>query len=370
MNNSQKVLLVGPVAPPVHGQSLAFSIIKDSLDKNGDCFFVNTNFTNSNNFIKLWSTLLYFFQISFIFVFKKNEFNKVYFTCSRSFMGSIKDLILLVFCSVFDKKCVNHVHGANFKSFIDSLPLFFRVIYIFLYEKVVIKTLVLIDKMGFELGQVFKEHNFFTVNNPCEENFALEVRDKSSISPSNKNFIFFSNLMKSKGVVEVIEAFKVLKSEYSNVTLTICGKPFGDREVSKVSIKKIISDLTYGVHGVEVLFDGVYGRDKVNLFAKADVFVLPSYYESEAIPISIIEALASFNLIILSDHNYLKDFSDKYSFGFVCEKGSVSSLYSTMREVCDLDGIKSIDLKRRNREIYEANFTQRNYVDKVLDSLR
>jgi len=55
----------------------------------------------------------------------------------------------------------------------------------------------------------------------------------------------------------------------------------------------------------------VSGIKKVDLLKSSSIFILPTYYPTEAFPISIIEAMASGNAIITTKHNYLEKIISK-----------------------------------------------------------
>ncbi len=73
------------------------------------------------------------------------------------------------------------------------------------------------------------------------------------------------------------------------------------KEVKKIFKKKIKNNNHI------VYLGKTFGEDKVILLQKSDIFVLPTYYKSEAFPISIIEAMACENAIVTTNYKYLPD---------------------------------------------------------------
>jgi len=113
---------------------------------------------------------------------------------------------------------------------------------------------------------------------PKEKTYADKVR-----------LVFCGKIDPSKGVYELIEAYKSLGLE--DVTLDIIGSPIGE---NKERIERYIGDDTsIRVYNV---------KDQVALgeeFRKKDVFVMPSYYEG--LGLVAIEALASGLYVVVTE---------------------------------------------------------------------
>ena len=101
---------------------------------------------------------------------------------------------------------------------------------------------------------------------------------------SSTQFIFVGRLLKSKGVIEFINAAQILKKKYNNVTFNIVGGI--DVNPNAIS-RKIIND---AVENKIVNWIGEVTDVKFYLNS-ADIFVLPSYYK-EGVPKSILEAMS------------------------------------------------------------------------------
>ena len=101
-----------------------------------------------------------------------------------------------------------------------------------------------------------------------------EFKKKYSINADENIILFLSRIHEIKGANILVEAFSELKSEFENVKLVIAGPDGGylDKLKSIVRISNIEGD---------VIFPGpLYEMDKFKAYVDADVFVLPSRYES------------------------------------------------------------------------------------------
>ncbi len=313
---TNKILLVGPVLPPVHGQSMAFTIFVENIDKK-EKIVINTNLEDKSKFGKLFSTVKNLSTIIMKSLF--NEYDSVYFTCSRSFLGSVKDIVLINLVSLKKVKIINHLHGSDFYEFLHSSPNWYQNILIYSYKKVEI-SIVLLDSMkkqfrDLEDMQIEVVSNFY--DKELDDTIVEKEKDKI-------NLVYLSNIMSSKGIFELIGAFDELSKRYDNIYLNIAGGFIADEYMSIEVVKhKFISNIK---QNNRITYLGkTFGEEKVKLLQKSDIFVLPSYYKSEAFPISIIEAMVCKNAIITTNYKYLPDIINEQS-GILVEPKSIKSL--------------------------------------------
>ena len=105
------------------------------------------------------------------------------------------------------------------------------------------------------------------------------------------NVIYFSNMIKEKGYDIVLEVAKKMQGN-PKYHFYFSGK-FFDKQLEE-TFKKDIS----GMHNV-TYYNGVYGQEKKKLLQKMHYFILPS--KEEALPISMLEAMANGLYIIVSN---------------------------------------------------------------------
>jgi len=340
--------------PPIHGQSLAFTRFYESIN-NKEKLIINTNMEDNGKFGKIFSTFKTFFLIFYKLFTKKIDI--VYFTCSRSFMGSIKDVLLIRLASFQNIKLINHLHGSDFYEFLHSSPTWYRKILLNTYSK--IDTSIVIHESMKSQFKDLKNMNLEVVSNFYDKELDLElgVKDKNKI-----NILYLSNIIKSKGIFELIDAFKELSKKYKNIHLNIAGGFMGDEYLSGVEVKKQFLEKTRDIPKINYL-GTIYGDEKVKLLQISDIFVLPSYYRSEAFPLSIIEAMRCGNAIITTNYKYLPEYVNSKN-GILVEQKSVDSLIHGITILLE-DFESLIDMQEYNKKEAKEKYSLDNYIDKL-----
>jgi len=350
----QVVFFVGPLTPPIHGQSLAFTRFVDSI-KIEKKIVLNTNLENRSKIGKLFGTVKNLFSIFLKVFFLK--FDIVYFTCSRSFLGSIKDVLLINLVSLKNVKIINHLHGSDFYDFLHSSPQWYQKILFASYEKVN-TSIVLLESMKDQFKD-FKNMKVEVVANFYDKELDNLLVEKEV---DNINLVYLSNIMKSKGIFELIEAFEELSQVNRNLYLNIAGDFMADEYMNINQVKqefyaKIEQNTKIRYHGK------VFEKEKTMLLQKSDIFILPSYYRSEAFPISIIEAMACENAIITTNYKYLPEIV-KESNGVLVETNSIKSLKDGIEKLLhNKDRLKTIQMT--NRQKVKEQFTLELYLKKL-----
>ena len=297
---TKKVLLFGPYSAPVTGQQIAFSQIVNAFLPQNKTLIDTTKFTK----VRFFTTIYIFFSL--FFKLFSSQITTVYFTCSRSKRGFVKDLFLLVFCRIKKVKVINHLHGADFTSFYEQSNTIKRLIN---WSYQIIDThIVLLEEMR-EQFYMFPHSNIQVVSNAYPKVFIdrlLDLKDRKN------QVIYFSNIMASKGIFEFLEVAKNILEKNEKVTFSICGLPMSDQLLPKNMVEK---QFLKAVNTLQNKFSDriqylglVEGKEKVSLLYSSSIFVLPTYYISEAVPISIIEAMKTGNAIVTTKHNYLPCF--------------------------------------------------------------
>lgn len=347
-----KYFFVGPLIPPITGQSLAFSRFVESISINKK-IVLNTNYENKTILIKIFfsiKTLLILFLRALF-----NDYHLVYFTCSRSILGSIKDILLINLASFKKKKIINHLHGSDFYEFLHNSPKWYRKILFKSYDKVDI-SIVLVESMKLQFRD-FKSMKIEVIENFYDEELDHEIvkKDKTKLS-----LLYLSNIMVSKGIFELIDAFEKLEKKNDNIILNIAGDYLSDEHMSANKVKKKFEERLFKNNKIKYL-GKIFGLDKIKLLQSSDIFVLPSY--KEAFPISIIEAMVSRNAIVVTDQKYISEVLTSKN-GVLVQKKSVESLVEGIQFLIN-NKQELIQIQNYNRQVAKKKFSKKKYLKKL-----
>lgn len=155
-------------------------------------------------------------------------------------------------------------------------------------------------------------------------------KEKYSIAKNDMVILFLGRIHEIKGLTILIEAYSDLLKSYDNVKLVIVGPDEGYLEKLKVLIAN--SNLENNV-----IFTGpIYEHEKTEAYIDADVFVLPSMYDSFGIV--VLEALACGKPVIVTDRCGVSDFVEN-EVGFVVEYDK-AHLFKALNALLSDEGLR------------------------------
>lgn len=303
------LLFMGPVTPPYTGQAIAFTTIIRSMPD--DTHFIVLDIEKKKKNIILHNIALYF-KIAYTLLFK--HISLIYFTCSRSVFGSVRDLVLLFWARILKIKVINHLHGSDFMQFYNKLPRWYQHIVYYYYSKVDV-SIILTEGMRSEFS-IFKSMKVYVVPNAYSSDLDTCPEKKNNQNTDRFKILYLSNIVKSKGIIHLLKACEDLFEKHNNIELNIAGTFIGDHLASpkevKAEFESCLNQLS-GRYPGQINYLGVAtGDKKKQLLMDSDVFILPSYHPTEAFPISILEAMRAGNYIISTRHNHIPEIlSDK-----------------------------------------------------------
>lgn len=358
-----KILLMGPMPPKYTGQAVAFSNVVRSLNNNKNIITV-VNISEANTILKGLRTCL---EIIKYVLFTK--FEAVYFTCSRSFIGSIRDVLLLLLLRIRKSNVVNHLHGADFADFYDSQNRIYQSILTYSYKRVNM-SIVLLDEMKNQFS-CFPWMNICAIHNGYDSNFDSLPSIKET--KDSIQLIYISNIMESKGIIYLLDAYYTFIKENKNldIKLIIAGSPIGDYLSNEKQIAVKFLDKYNKIkaeYPTKIEYNGVIvGEEKINTLWESDIFILPTFYPTEAFPISIIEAMRAGNYIISTDHNYISNIISPLN-GVLIKTRSEKAISDAIEQV--VSDIKKMNaLQNFNISIAQNQYTEELYTTKVLSCI-
>ncbi|MBK7095917.1 MAG: glycosyltransferase family 4 protein [Saprospiraceae bacterium] len=152
-----------------------------------------------------------------------------------------------------------------------------------------------------------------------------------SKTKTNKNkfvFTFIGRLLYDKGVVEFVEAAKIIKSKFDNVEFWMIGEI---DHSNPATVKE--DDLVLWVKSRTVIYHGF--KDNVKKYiAQSDCVVLPSY--REAIARSITEAMSMEKVVIATETAGCREAIEHGKNGLLVPVREINSLAGAMEEIINM----------------------------------
>ena len=356
----KKVLIIGPFPNPISGVSIANKVVEEIL--NADLNFtvenLNTSYPIFDEQIGEFSIQKFFFYLrinsSFFKVLKNNI---IYITPGQTFFGVLKYALFIVAASALRKELIIHVHGNYLGKEYQSLKGFKRVLFYFLVSRFT-KGIVLSNSLKHNLTPFLEDKNIFSLPNFAQD--YLYKEDKKFVKDELRIF-YLSNLMKEKGIFCLLNALKNLEKNNIIYKAKIAGNI--DQKYSK-EILNLFTELKNAEYiGI------VNGDDKKNLLEWGNVFVLPTFYKMEGQPISILEAMATTNLVVTTNHAGISDvFQDKIN-GYFVEKNNKNSI----EKILSYLAANKSELKKiaeYNKTFFLNNFTVDIFKKNLLEIIK
>lgn len=182
---------------------------------------------------------------------------------------------------------------------------------------------------------------------------SIEVPLECDLSPkSYKKIAFVGNLLPVKGLYELVEAVTKIQSD---IKLYIAG-PGRDNVIEKV--KTIAGDNLD--KNIKLL--GKLPNDKaVDLIKSVDMIALPTYYPSEAFPISILEAMSRGKMVISCPRAAIKDMLtavDGKPCGILVREKSVNDIVDAIKWCQENTEEADIMCKKAYEKVYACYRTE------------
>jgi glycosyltransferase involved in cell wall biosynthesis len=207
-----------------------------------------------------------------------------------------------------------------------------------------------------ELEKKIVESRWHNLNVKVLENaVAIDEAIETRRERDEKTLIFLGRMHESKGLHEIIEACRALKTE---------GFEFRFRAFGAGELKDFFAAEMTKILG-EKFHDGgiVSSAGKWTELAKADVFVLPSRY-GEGLPMALLEAMAAGCVVVAAEMASVGAVVEDGVNGFLVEPRRAAQLVEKLK--LTLSGKIDLESMRKNaRETIRAKFDLNDYIERL-----
>ncbi|MCX7087143.1 MAG: glycosyltransferase family 4 protein [Methylococcales bacterium] len=191
-------------------------------------------------------------------------------------------------------------------------------------------------------------------------NYFTPVENASTRTPFV--FLLVARMLKDKGIVEFVEATRLLKCQYPQVECQLLG--FLDaKNPSAISAEEMQAWVNEGVVNYLGVSDTV-----IDFLRQADCVVLPSY--REGVPRSLLEAASVAKPIITTDAVGCREVVDDGINGFLCEPRSAIDLKAKMEKMLLLPVAERLQMGLNSREKVLKQFDEKIVIDRYVKIIK
>ncbi len=339
-----KITLIGPLPPPVTGESQCNYFISKKWGEK--MYNINTSTPYFDEKVGQFDWQKFYSYIKTYFLsYKILKADIVYATIGQTFLGVIKFIPFFILAKINRKPIVIHIHGNNLANQYHMQKGL---------KKIIFKKTIRLANTGIVLSESLKTNlldflaseQIKVLPNFVDPEFSdITKQDIYKKDFSKLKIIFLSNLMTQKGIFELLEALTIIEKEKIPYEAILAGEI--DHRL-KSSLLKIIENLKF------TSYKGpLYGIDKKEALLSTNLFILPSYREGQ--PLSIFEAMAAGNLIITTPQPGITDLFSSHEIFYVSPK-NVKALVDQIKDIhLNLNTHKSLSLQ--NHIVIKSNFT-------------
>jgi glycosyltransferase involved in cell wall biosynthesis len=340
-----RVLAFVPLGPPYAGPEVSNSILLKDCPY--DLIKINTSFQRNNadkGKITPRAILSYLRNILrliwALFRFRPEVF---YYNISATPLGAIKDFVVISLARPFVWRVVVHMRGGHFGRFYRSANPIIKLLvrwYLLKCDRLIVQS----ERLKEQFFKIFPESRIFVVPNPASgEFFNLKPNLKG------KDILFVGHLSKAKGWTDLLKVLPEVLKIHQDARVIAVGSKI-KKETNILWLKNEDPDEVFEEYIRKnhledrfEFYENIYRKEKVEIFKRASLFVLPSY--SEGFPMAVLEAMACGLPVISTNVGAIPEFLPKEN---------------PILELGDLEGLKGAILKLLNNESLRLKLSKIN----------
>lgn len=290
--NKPRVLLVGPIYPKGGGVGMVNKILSESLmngDFEIDILDTGRGQAGQGKEATLAFINLYYFIIQSFKLLRKLLLNRPKIIHQSVTWGIAfwKESFFILLARSLGVKVVAHIHGSKLDVQFRESDWGHKCLMKIAFS---IPNLIIVLSEYWQkliIEEISSTINTVIIPNSIEWSI-VEAMDRNPLISEEKGclVLFLGWLSMRKGILDALHAAELIYQQVPGIRFVFAGpiEPGPQIEIVKLACEK--ASLTGCIY-----FPGIVsGEEKVDLFSKASIFILPSYHEN--LPVAILEAMA------------------------------------------------------------------------------
>jgi glycosyltransferase involved in cell wall biosynthesis len=361
-----KILLVGPLPPPITGYAIANELVARGLTSRHHQVYA----LNSGNFVKMQDAHQQgrFDYRKFAYACRgmlrdsvrlaTSQADVLYLTPGQTFLGFIRYFPYFLWARLRGIPLVLHFHGGFFRLMYNALDPWRRCL-IRASLRLSSRLIVLGPSLRDMFEGIADTHKIVTCIGGINEELILSTEDlQAKIAAKSRQremqVLYISALLKTKGILDLLDAIALLNAEGVKVHLDIAGTM--DPGIKSEFYEKLALLKDSAIyHGM------VDHQQKKQLMQKNYLFCLPTYYPIEGQPAAILEAYGAGSVVVCTNHSGIKDIFSPEINGIYCEAKNPRSIADSLIAAYKLP----IETIRNNHESCRRNYTETALVTRL-----
>jgi glycosyltransferase involved in cell wall biosynthesis len=300
------------------------------------------------DFQNIYLALKFYLQLAFRIVKYRPEL--VYIPVSQTTIGYLKDSGFILIAKVLGRRVLCHLRGGNWANWLASASPLTRAYVRFTHG--------LVDGQ-IVLGECLKAL-FSGYMAPARLHVVANGKDLHYPPRSNGGgivrFLFLANMVRSKGVLDVLHAVPAIHAACPD-TEFVFGGGWEDPEV-RAEVEAFL-----GSHPrLPIRWLGtVHGAAKNDVINSSDVFLFPTYYPPEGHPWVVIEAMAAGLPIVSTDQGAIVESVVDGENGYIVAKRDPAAVAEKAIELARDPALRR-RMGERSRALYLERFTEARMV--------
>ncbi len=353
-----KVLISFHLPPPIHGSALVGQQIFNSslLNSSFEITYINLlasrKVQDSGRF--QGRKLISFIRLLWVLTYNliQNRPKICYYALTTKGLAFYRDVFLVGMIKLFRVPIVYHLHNKGVQT--NSNNWIKYRLYRFVFHR---SEIILLSELLYsDVEQFVNKEHVHICPNGIKNTSDIHLKKEIPV------ILFLSNLVKSKGVYDLIEACYLLNQRGVKFYLNIIGN---EGDILKNDLKELIN--RYKIDKCVKILGPLYDNEKFKALKSSNLFVFPTF--NDCFPLVLLEAMQASLPVISTYEGGIPDIVIDGETGYLVPQRDIHALADRMQELIENPQLRE-QMGQAGRKRYEELFTAEIFENRLLEILQ